>query len=511
MLEESVIELSAEDKAGDLPSFPEKPIRLKNRKHSSSFSHSGTNGLTVNGVPSSEERLAAAFHRVSLGNGINALPTDRKNSRKPRNGFNKATGKKFGSKDIWFRAHDEMDDYVMDRRDPEYDSNEEEDPIAFDFERPVIMSNAEFERVFVNLVQEFLEHVRPEEVLASLREMKITEGQKSSMAFYAISAAMPRQVARCELTSELLTFLARRFLTPQQLQQGFLKLLHELPELCIDLPRAPEYAGRFIARAMADGILPKNFLGEESILVSNITDALNTSHSPPISAPAFNGVKKNLRTYSGDQALSSGISSASDSLGASLNGSASTGMTPAFELSFEAQQAMKLAGNWLEEATNCAKFNTIWGKHCGLRATSDLIKHIQQILDEYMTTFDVAEVEKQLRSLDSPHFHHEFVYQAILTTVESGTDSGIERMVKLLKALCESVVVSHDQLCRGVKRVYAEMHLLQTETPLAYSLLNRFVERSVEAGFFSNKLAQERPPKARKRYVSEGESLHYRR
>lgn len=83
---------SGEESAGEMiwpsPTFDKSvktgfPFIRKKRVHSSSFSHSGTNGLTIDGVPSDLHTVTAAMHRMHF-NGTR-LPYS-KNSRKSRDG-----------------------------------------------------------------------------------------------------------------------------------------------------------------------------------------------------------------------------------------------------------------------------------------------------------------------------------------------------------------------------------------------------------------------------------------
>lgn len=93
---------SGEESAGEMiwppPSFdksqkgPLVPHGKKKRYHSASFSHSGTNGLTIDGIPSDLHKLTAALHKVQLSG--SRLPYG-KNSKKSRDGRKLPSKRKF--------------------------------------------------------------------------------------------------------------------------------------------------------------------------------------------------------------------------------------------------------------------------------------------------------------------------------------------------------------------------------------------------------------------------------
>lgn len=79
--------------------------------------------------------------------------------------------------------------------------------------------------------------------------------------------------------------------------------------------------------------------------------------------------------------------------------------------------------------------------------------------------------------------------------IELSTDEARHRMIRLLKDLCNSVVITPNQLALGVRRVYTELPDLQLDVPAAYVLMERFLADAVTAGFLPKKLAAEMPVK----------------
>ena len=63
----------------------------------------------------------------------------------------------------------------------------------------------------------------------------------------------------------------------------------------------------------------------------------------------------------------------------------------------------------------------------------------------------------RFQDLEVPHFHHEFVYEAIVMVLEDSTRRSAEAMAKLLESLCRACIVSADQLKLGATRVFDNM------------------------------------------------------
>lgn len=58
---------------------------------------------------------------------------------------------------------------------------------------------------------------------------------------------------------------------------------------------------------------------------------------------------------------------------------------------------------------------------------------------------------------------------------------------------------------QGFLRVYEDMPDICLDVPLAYTVLERFVERCHNEGFLSEGLVKKMPTRGRKRFVSEGD------
>ena len=71
-----------------------------------------------------------------------------------------------------------------------------------------------------------------------------------------------------------------------------------------------------------------------------------------------------------------------------------------------------------------ARLSEIWGAENARRPVMQLSRRIHSILQEYLSSHDAAEAQRCLHELDAPHFHHELVYDAVVTALE-GSDAQV--------------------------------------------------------------------------------------
>lgn len=57
------------------------------------------------------------------------------------------------------------------------------------------------------------------------------------------------------------------------------------------------------------------------------------------------------------------------------------------------------------------RLDNVWGVSGGDKPTKLLVKRMKLLLEEYLSSNDIEEAARCLRELDVPHFHHEVVYQ----------------------------------------------------------------------------------------------------
>ncbi|CAH8486190.1 unnamed protein product [Schistosoma turkestanicum] len=508
---------SGEESAGEMiwppPSFdksqkcPLFPHARKKRYHSASFSHSGTNGLTIDGVPSDLHALTAALHKVQLSG--NRLPYG-KNSKKSRDG-RKLPSKRGGKHDD---PTDVLDEIELDPEDPDFDSDEDA-PVTFDEFQPTLPDD-EFEKTFSSLMSEFFIHGKTQEVIDALSDVNLAAHHRRQIPYLAITLAIQHRQTQCELTSELLSDMSGKVLNHAHIQQGFQLVFNEIGDLIIDVPKAPEYIGRFIARAVADDILPPKFIELQKAILSQVpftnsplqTESIepeNTVSKTPNDSSSQNLTRPGTRYFSDS---SSGGSASVDTTASSGIGSASSLITVNMARPDLAIQALNRAESILTLRHAFARLDNIWGVPAGPKATKMLVKKIRRLLKSFISSNDIDEATEALLELDAPHFHHELVFQSIIMAIEISTEDARERVIHLLKELCASVVLTTDQLTLGVRRVYAELPDLQLDVPAAYTLMEIFMNSALKAGFIPKKLANEFTAKPRKRFISETDSVY---
>lgn len=202
------------------------------------------------------------------------------------------------------------------------------------------------------------------------------------IAVIAISLAMERKNANREMTSVLISDLYSHVLYQADIERAFDVLLKMLPDLILDTPNADQLLGNFIARAVADDCIPPIYV---------------------------------KRTK---------------------------------EIWFEKPQkfAIDVASDLLTSKHGLINVDRIWGFTGGWRPVKYLIKQMHSILEEYLVSNVTSDAGSNLIDLEVPHFHHEFVYEAIVKAIEDSKEPTIDKICSLLKYLFDSGVITLDQL-----------------------------------------------------------------
>ena len=112
----------------------------------------------------------------------------------------------------------------------------------------------------------------------------------------------------------------------------------------------------------------------------------------------------------------------------------------------QARLAIEHADVLLSMKHGLVKLDSVWGVTGGMRPVKYLIKQIQSLLKEYLSSGDIEEATRCLQELEVPHFHHEFVYEAVVMAIEDMGDRAMDLICALLKSLCSAVIITLDQL-----------------------------------------------------------------
>lgn len=268
----------------------------------------------------------------------------------------------------------------------------------------------------------------------------------SGVPMLAVSLALEAKASHRELTSRLLADLCGRVLSRRDVESSFDKLLRELPDLVLDTPGAAQLVGQFIARAVKDKILSKSYL---------------------------DGYKGKVDCV-------------------------------------HARAALDRAAVLLKMGMGGLRIDNLWGTGGGQRPVTQLVREMTLLLKEYLLSGDNKEAERCLRELEVPHFHHEFVYEAIVMVLESKGEKTFKMVLQLLKFLWVSSIITVDQMRRGYERVYMDIAEINIDVPRAYFILEQFVDKSFSAGFICEKLRDLCPSRGRKRFVSEGDGGRFK-
>uniref|UniRef100_A0A8D0D2P1 Programmed cell death protein 4 n=1 Tax=Sander lucioperca TaxID=283035 RepID=A0A8D0D2P1_SANLU len=274
------------------------------------------------------------------------------------------------------------------------------------------------------------------------REHKLNLGpMQSKVPSLAVSLALEAKASHRELTSRLLADLCGPVLSLSDMEKSFDQLLLELPDLVLDTPGAPQLVGQFIARAVSDQILSKSYI---------------------------DGYKGRVDCQ-------------------------------------YTRVSLDRAAVLLRMSMGGLRIDNQWGTGGGQRPVIQLIKEMNLLLKEYILSGDSKEAEKCLKDLEVPHFHHEFVYEAIVMMLESKGEKTVKMVLQLLKSLSVSSVISIDQMRRGYERVYMDIAEINIDVPRAYFILEQCVDKSFSMGIIDVKLRDLCPCRGRKRFVSEGD------
>lgn len=417
----------------------------------------GSDGLMKKPLPILDERLKKRVRKLSRSNskdgvlGVAGTPNfvaphrKWKNSRRSHNGYGRGLPKKGGAggKGVWGKPGSEI--YQ------EADEEDQNDP-NFDLDAYNSLHNIELKEVVPEMTDEefqkkvepiFLEYYEHGDTheVAQSLDEFITPERRPMVSKIAVEMAFEHKQSQREMTSVLLSDLYGRIVTNKDICSGFDVLLFNMPDLILDTPEAPHILGNFIARAVADDCVPPKY------------------------------------AYDIDRE----------------------------ELCPQAREALIRACSLLSLHQGWGHLDDVWGVGGALRPVQTLTRQMAILLKEYLLSRDLEEAQRSIKELEVVHFHHELVYEAIVVTLEALNEQTEEAICALLKSLDDTCIVSPEQMEQGFRRVYEDMTDIVLDIPLAYSILDRFVQRCQRAGFLSDVVIKDLPSRGRKRFVSEGD------
>lgn len=409
-----------------------------------------TNGVDEKGLASAERikikgkrTVRSLTKEVSGAVGGVVHPVRKwKNSRRSRSGFSRGAPKKGGAGGKGVWG--QLGSELQEVDEDMNDPNYDSDSLDNgDIELKSVIPQASDEELLKLVEPIILEYFENGDAYeASLALDEINSGPKRYMiAQIVVEIAMDHKPSHREMTSVLISDLYGRILSQRDICKAFDALLKNLPDLILDTPEAATVLGNFLARAVADDCIPPKFL-------ETLKEKADTEH---------------------------------------------------------AVKCLSRAETLLSMKHGLVRLDNVWGVGGGLRPVKYLIRQMNLLLQEYLSSSDLQEATRCLQSLEVPHFHHELVYEAVVMVLEAINHHTDEAMCKLLKSLSNAVIITEDMMERGFLRVYEDMPDICLDVPLAYTVLERFVERCQKGGFLNDVIVKKMPTRGRKRFVSEGD------
>ena len=448
-----------------------------------------------------------------------------KNSHRPRSRYWRGLAKKNGAGGLftWGAAGSEftgeqlengMDPMVdnSDPLDPNYDSDSEEN-CKFETITPPLADD-EVAKFLAPVLLEYFEHGDTNEVRSTLEEVNIT-GNYYRIPIVSISLALEKKSSHRELASILISDLFGNLLKNDDMQRAFDELLSQLDDLELDTPDATTVLGNFIARAIADDCLPPKYVtNAKEKLESKLKSASTATASPnglPASPVKTNDITTTTTTtnnnISNNNVISNGHHKQLETTISNNSGRAQqnyAGLSPAEQ---RALKSLIYANSLINAKRGLIRLDTVWGLTGGARPVKYLIKQMRLLLKEYLSSLDLKEAESCLRELEVPHFLHEFVYEAILMSIEDiKKPDDLTAIANLLKALSDINLISVDQMKKGFLRLFNEIPEIHIDVPHAYATLEKFMQRCFAVKLFlPGDVIDRVPSRGRKRFISEGD------
>jgi len=379
-------------------------------------------------------------------------------------------------KHSWGAPGCELAEDVLDSKDPNYDSEDNANVVMVcveNNEKRGQMASAgadvdddEEDSVNENLKELFTEDLESEIKLVILEyfhngdTIEVIDHLKCYNFFkikpqlisYLIQIALEHNNTCKELTSRLLRDLIIELFVEKDFVQGFDLLLKNINDLILDNPEASESIGTFIARSIADKVIRRSYLER----------FLSTETKPVDSTlPDLNNEK--------------------------------------------IKKAIESARLLVNMNDHLYQLSHTWGNKGGFLAVKELSDKINELIQEYHDSGDVEEAIRCLRELNVPHFHHEFIYEALDFSLQNGNDNSIDLMTNLLKRLCDSVIITYDQLKIGFTRLFDVLPDISLDVPNANLLMDKILNQCHSKGFIGEDILDIAPNRSRKRFVSEGD------
>jgi len=274
------------------------------------------------------------------------------------------------------------------------------------------------------LLQEYFVNGDVAEYMETVLQLDSGPAMRVAAAVIAMEQAMSRRSEEKELVSELLVAMNDGIAPFPLIEHAFDTLLGAITELEVDTPGASHILANFLARAAADDVVSPAYLAERS---------------------------ESRATRTG---------------------------TPG--------AIVKVASALVNMRHGRSRLEGVWG-HGGGREPIDRLKQEMNLsLSEYLDTGDIAEIQRQIRDWDVPHFLHELVYEAVLLALDARIKKKREDaklLQELLAALSNASILTDSQIMTGFERVRKQLSDLSMDAPQAPSHFAALCRQAVDAKY----------------------------
>ena len=301
---------------------------------------------------------------------------------------------------------------------------------------PGTMTELDFKRECESMMREYFTHGVVTDVLTSVLDLldraetptplghtRLLNPSTTRPAVVkrAVVASLDRGPREREMAARFLQALAvHEVIAPAHLEAGFDLILQDLDSLVIDVPRVPTELSHFISRAVVDGVVSRKFLDDSA----DAEGVDITSHQVAVTARGA------LRQPGGESHV-----------------------------------------------------RAVWGGPEGTTADAAR-REMRNLLEEYISSGDVAEASRRLAELGVPFYHHEFVRRALTHAIESfAVNSQRPRTItRLLGYLNATGLVSGTQFAKGFARVATSLTEITLDVPDARERFEELVGVAKDEG-----------------------------
>eukprot|EP00948_MAST-09A_sp_MAST-9A-sp1_P002756 g2756.t1 len=363
-------------------------------------------------------------------------------SKNSKSGYGASKKGGAGGAFTWGAPGDEVDIPEMDPNDPNYDSeaeftqdelemlypsegkgnqngrSEQNEASVYRSDRVPVekprMSLSDFKTAIIDVLGEFFVSEDMSEASYRIMDEIATPLFHWELVKRTITMAMDRKERSREAACRLLAYLhAENILTTRDIGQGYERLFEYMDDLEADVPFCKRYLAQFLARAVADEILPPSFLNDSYV----------------------------------------------QAYGAEVVDEART---------------------LLSRKHGVARVEKVWGPGDG-RPVSELKKEISMLLHEYLNCRVKAEAAHCLRSLNSPHFHHEFVKRLVVIAMDVSKESR-SALLELCLFLFDEQILTTAQTLAGLGRLDLAIEDLALDSPHGPEVLQWFKDSFKQHG-----------------------------